>query len=1149
MKLTLFKPKFKKKLKKILPLVFKLLLFLIIIKILYYFYNKFFRNIRIGSQIERFISAQADNNAEYNNNVLKDLPPINAFAFKGGGMQAVITHTGIISALCLETENNLSNLCSNIKAITGNSGGTWFINKLFCKDDNLEKYVHNQNSPTCITNNMITDHNNHKNQLVERTIDQEMLDSNIDNHLKNLIYNDIRTNIISQYSLIRPIRVKDPKGYWDLKNWEDVSADDKGRWKRVLNMMDDKSIQEFWDQIITLGTGGSRSDGGIKILSVVETSRNDIESSITIDRLYYDISEGAEIQLTNETYTTSDWMTVTDVEHNDNTTIIYIEKDYGFTTFTSKSNRYSKLKYKVSPEKSGEKAWSEDFSWEDLNQFPGVMDALQNLGGTDSDGNYTKDRWDENVVFDYWEEIEWDELSEEDQQRWGLLGYTKYIWGMGDVHDNTYNWDELISNNLEDDAIQLGYNRESWDDDIIKKTTSFLGINTDNIDIGFDSNDITDITNRVMKAGQKAVKLRNIIINKIIGSIDGVANNYWDDYISKNIYGEKPRGEHDNTENLAFGDLVGSSRNTIINKHDILVTFATCMLKSSLLPGGDDNNPNYDIIEITKTDQDIINNTQLNFQNYYNNYKVNKFLTSNNFIPIILSNQGNLPISQSQLYIYYTDLNDNTEIWDPKLNVISESAQLTTGDEGKMVNLKNYYSNNLKIYEGSYMSSSALGLGSSLGWLKQIINNYIERLKDLRDSKPENEWGESIEKEIFEAITDRNDNEIGIIMSKTLEVISDTFKNGSVIASVLPQHEQPPGDVRDVNCSINNIEQLRTNKEIPFTSHQNSNNVVMGDGGYWDNNGIISQIVGWQKKYGTQDTISIFYHNNNDPGFMDKLNCDIDPENLPTDLESSRNVIKDHNGRIYPGVYDDTIWNSFGYSYFPNQTDLAADDDGGVKHDFLISENQEFFFSSRACAAPIPLGLNLPICNNLAIFNNSYNGGYHEPIFVSTQFVTEADINLETIRPQADESINTIESKTVTYKYRYIIWKTKTITNEYFNIQGEQEVYIHMIESCAVDDYSYIGLLPHIDPAFFGNLEDDSDIFADEYIAKCIAMNKCSIKFIKQLQNKYNKFNELWPNPGTTPTHNCAQFNNSNANQMQLVEPGSCMEPINWGGQ
>ena len=84
---------------------------------------------------------------------------------------------------------------------------------------------------------------------------------------------------------------------------------------------------------------------------------------------------------------------------------------------------------------------------------------------------------------------------------------------------------------------------------------------------------------------------------------------------------------------------------------------------------------------------------------------MNKFLTSNNFIPIILSNQGNLPISQSQLYIYYTDLNDNTEIWDPKLNVISESAQLTTGDEGKMVNLKNYYSNNLKIYEGSYMSS------------------------------------------------------------------------------------------------------------------------------------------------------------------------------------------------------------------------------------------------------------------------------------------------------------------------------------------------------------------------------------------------------------------------------------------------------------
>ena len=282
--------------------------------------------------------------------------------------------------------------------------------------------------------------------------------------------------------------------------------------------------------------------------------------------------------------------------------------------------------------------------------------------------------------------------------------------------------------------------------------------------------------------------------------------------------------------------------------------------------------------------------------------------------------------------------------------------------------------------------------------------------------------------------------------------------------------------------------------------------------------------------------------------FMDNLNCD--PDEIPQEFNKNRNIIREKDTtKIYPGVQDDTIWNSFGYSYSLPETQTVSDTDNSrVSHDWRTSTDNNFMMM-RACDAPIPGGLNLPICNNLKIFDDSDGYGYHEPIFISTNDDTNLDWHVKSELALIENFVGVSQDGNeplIKYKYRYIIWKTKTITNKNFNIQGGQDVYIHMIECVPLYKNSSLGLMPFIDSTFLDNFkESNANIFINKYISKCIAINKCSIKFIKELQERYDWFDNLWPDLQQDLSNACTPDENF-VTDIPTEDPQPCINPTQW---
>jgi hypothetical protein len=67
-------------------------------------------------------------------------------------------------------------------------------------------------------------------------------------------------------------------------------------------------------------------------------------------------------------------------------------------------------------------------------------------------------------VNEFWDEFYWEDLSEDEQALWAILGWTQELWDddNGEVPADDEDWDDL-SENDQAALTALGYNRRSWD--------------------------------------------------------------------------------------------------------------------------------------------------------------------------------------------------------------------------------------------------------------------------------------------------------------------------------------------------------------------------------------------------------------------------------------------------------------------------------------------------------------------------------------------------------------------------------------------------------------------------------------------------------------------------------------------------------------
>ncbi len=66
-------------------------------------------------------------------------------------------------------------------------------------------------------------------------------------------------------------------------------------------------------------------------------------------------------------------------------------------------------------------------------------------------------------IDDFWDEFDWDDLSEAEQNLFSALGWTEKTWdGDGDVPSSDKDWEEL-SPKERSALTALGYDEEYWD--------------------------------------------------------------------------------------------------------------------------------------------------------------------------------------------------------------------------------------------------------------------------------------------------------------------------------------------------------------------------------------------------------------------------------------------------------------------------------------------------------------------------------------------------------------------------------------------------------------------------------------------------------------------------------------------------------------